>query len=101
APRTPRAVARTSSHGSPHLVGKFEPTRGPAQYESPGIASPPAIAPRAFRMAASIESFTGRTEPSPSRRQTTPGCRPLAVMATPFHVSPLAHDLWPGGNTWL
>src|SRR5689334_13278902 len=45
------------------------------QYESAEIVSPAEMEPRAIQVAPLIESLMNRTEPSPKRQLTPPGCR--------------------------
>src|SRR4051794_10941569 len=45
------------------------------QYESAEMVSPAEIEPSAIQVAPLIVSLTNRTEPSPKRQLTPPGCR--------------------------
>jgi hypothetical protein len=70
-----------------------------------GTGSPPFIVPMARQVAKSIESRTNRTDPSPSRQLTPPGCRldggtSIAMLdmfpgnGDPAHVIEFGRDTW-------
>src|ERR1700678_1040707 len=66
------------------------------QYESELITSPPLMEPSATQVWGLTEFFTKRTEPSPKRQLTPPGCR----LREPQYAPPslvLAHaNCWTG-----